>query len=352
MSTRRPFFTKEQVYFQCREFSCCECFDPVHSHGLTRDAQSDLRVGNFYTAISKRHIWDDIEEFTNRKLGRSDDTLNAMLGVLEKYQERYARKPDADFGATKKAFRNLSGLPLIRSTTMAIDGVATTNCSWETQILLALRWRLWIRYGTAVRRSAYPSWCWTGWTGRLNADWVQLTSVPQSADDQRNKIPCRILSVEDTHGKIIVRGSISLESNLQHWSHGSRLRTHARFLAIESAVFDVVTYFRKSTKSWVLVALYGELGDQYELDGYEYHFIEACYQHKLAFEHSLDSCNPSRGKALKGLILETFSPNARAEMVPVLLLRGRDPVERLDFVALPHTFVKAAKPQLRTVRLG
>ena len=358
MSKRRLFFTEEQVYFQCQEFSCCECIDPVHTQGFTLDQLPNFRIGKLYTELrSERHIWEIISQFTNRKLGRQDDVLNAKIGVLEIYRERSVRQ----FGQGAGQFGHLCGLPLIMSPRsllhdVNIDYRNRPEYSWQRRILQALRWRAIIGGLHPARRRSFPSWSWTGWSGRFEeVQYDQKDATPYTK--LKKDIDCRLISIEDASGQVLVKATIELEFETHELESASRLQVEARYLTIQSAVFEMEMHpSNGASGGWKLTFPNGDPKKHYEAIGAWGRYAELTCRQEMTSHPNFYSLG--RGVEVFGLVLDAYSSRfdeSGRTQIPVLLLlpvKGRHFVERLDFTYLPLKYVQRAKPRQRTITIG
>jgi hypothetical protein len=158
LSTRRIFFTKEQVYWECRSMQCTEAHPPT----LTDWHDSSLQM--YYTAVQHEmfelstlnlslfDVWKYISAYARRKLSFDDDSLNGFLGVLAFIQTPETR------------LRHFWGIPI------PMNGDFYTHFGpWQPMhcFLTALTWS---HREKCRRRPSFPSWSWVGWECSLSFD--------------------------------------------------------------------------------------------------------------------------------------------------------------------------------------
>lgn len=168
LSRRQLVFTDHQVFFHSDSFIFFEAFRDCFPRGinLRRELYSPFGpLFSFSTAENSRQLapWERIAQYCNLDLTNPEDTVNAILGVLNYYQEgihRPSTVADARLHPRTAAIRHITGLPISRKTDSPSDHYET----WEDAIIYALSWK---SKAPADRRKPermpFPSWSWAGW---------------------------------------------------------------------------------------------------------------------------------------------------------------------------------------------
>lgn len=153
LSTRRLIFTEYRLLYLCNREFAPEPFKKEQStagvamwadghwareHSFARFVPHATFSGHRASAANLR---EQIQEYTRRDLSRSEDSLNAFLGVLD-YNSRTARP-----------MVHLWGLPLYEDQASAPQ---------PRDILFEL---FWWHESPSTRRHRFPSWTWVGWAG-------------------------------------------------------------------------------------------------------------------------------------------------------------------------------------------
>lgn len=234
LSTRRLAFTRSQVFFQCQIMSSSECIDPIHSRGFRNDQLSQMNLGSFFeTWASHGTIWELITEFTRRRLRYSHDTLNAILGVLERFSNSTGRTNTKRDSCSESHFRHLAGLPLLRS-----DDANGRKQSWEEKILTALQWsRIFTPRKALSRNHEFPSWCWTGFVYRDRHKFNAKANGPRIIPSANREYAPQIMSIEAEHHIVLACGGKDLEDKVNN--RYMPLSMEARFLRIKAVVLKV-----------------------------------------------------------------------------------------------------------------
>ena len=192
LSRRRLVFLEDQVYFECNAAHCCERISIPSTVGDAREPVGQFlpllratkaserrqfqldgpRYQEFSSDSQNLPGFDDfteyleaVAEFTKRSLTNQADSLNAFLGIIQKYQ------------ASEFPVHHVWGIPFVRSpviTETDLTRLFLTGLSWDhpanssdaasanfddpTEENL-------IHTTIATRRSAFPSWSWAGWDG-------------------------------------------------------------------------------------------------------------------------------------------------------------------------------------------
>ncbi|KAH6962994.1 heterokaryon incompatibility protein-domain-containing protein [Fusarium avenaceum] len=177
VSRRKLIFTDEQIYLHCMQREFRETIEQDFS--LMAQSDSDDLAPPFQCGIlhliPQKHglesVYSLIRDFSRRNITFQNDTLNALLGVLNFFQEAY---PDD--------FRHIWGQPIPYSKTSSIGDIVAS----------AMRWKM-VRQ--TERRPDFPSWSWIGWKG---------SALPLSFDAYSEDIKASLLlkdgsTVEDAH---------------------------------------------------------------------------------------------------------------------------------------------------------
>lgn len=145
LAGRRLIFTEDQAIFLCNESIVVESVKP-HIYGdQSLDYFEHLIRRQITQEDTSKHLLDQVQEYSRRKVSYDSDSLNAFLGVLHQWE--------AGLAETKKPMSHLWGLP-IRGATGHGPGIIDFYILWSHT------------YNGAARRPGFPSWSWTGWEGR------------------------------------------------------------------------------------------------------------------------------------------------------------------------------------------
>ncbi|KAL9106456.1 MAG: hypothetical protein Q9227_008544 [Pyrenula ochraceoflavens] len=155
---RLLIFTVQQVYFECQDVSNCESFtlqSPSNHHNI------------FKTRHWEDNPWEilqNISEYSNRNLTNHSDALNAMLGVLRRFEEG------------KSHTRHFWGVPILPAMIRCPQNGRPQHIqrSITDGFVAGLCWK----HETGKegqRREDFPSWSWTGWTCALRPTSVYYT---------------------------------------------------------------------------------------------------------------------------------------------------------------------------------
>ncbi|KAH7002994.1 heterokaryon incompatibility protein-domain-containing protein [Fusarium venenatum] len=137
LSRRRIFFTNEQVVFQCNNMTCLESLsismEALHNKsGRVLDYIQPLKIKSPDT--SRKTIGDHIIGYSAKQLTKKEDSLNAFLGILSYYEEKYF-------------WGHFLGNPIHDKEPHMINA--------------------WYHLKPATRVRKFPTWSWTGWRGEL-----------------------------------------------------------------------------------------------------------------------------------------------------------------------------------------
>lgn len=168
LSTRRLIFTNTQILFLCNGMYAAESLQrllnaPCYSQS-TRDfrhlipdvgSSKDIFSINL-DLFSIQYLRTQAEEYSKRELTRSDDSLNAFLGVLG-----YCAKGTAAFTS-----------PVLRLPW----GLVANKHAEKNNFYLHFFWN---HANPATRRGDFPSWSWTGWGGHMKFCGPEIVLQPK-----------------------------------------------------------------------------------------------------------------------------------------------------------------------------
>ena len=167
LSKRRLVFTEEQVFFECRNMSCCEDrvipWDLLNYKNFEDGFRSMVQQGyfeapdNMYYAKRKTlsKFLSEVERYTARELSYETDSLNAFRGMLNYYKNGH--------GPQSFPLYTHLGLPLNSGESPSVmEAYADT-----LHFVLSLTWehRISLNPAPPRRRKGYPSFSWAGWAG-------------------------------------------------------------------------------------------------------------------------------------------------------------------------------------------
>lgn len=215
-SRRLLFFTEEQVYFQCKKTSFRESFHCP--------ANNRMKPNPVFGIIQRLDIWTCINQYLIRDLTFPSDILDALFSVLRRFQDE----------AKKNSFRHIWGLPVqkkknhrswrcVRGTTIR-SGTSYPE-SWTEAFSKAL---LWEPEATATRREGFPSWSWTGWSGRWCDPYLRSRAI-RFVEKPGFMAPEFMVDAPD-------RGLIPLED---FFTDGRNVRPPSSVLRVRAAVFSL-----------------------------------------------------------------------------------------------------------------
>lgn len=159
LSRRCLVFTDEQVSFACRVISVDEGSESrPTTHMIADHYDGDYSFTPCRGAgKDAAHIWPRISAYSERRLTNPGDSLNAFSGILRAF-----RKHDPPV-------HHLWGVPVFPF--IGIDrnrselGDEEFNKISSNGFSLGLSWTM---KGVVERRHGFPSWSWTGWTGKVS----------------------------------------------------------------------------------------------------------------------------------------------------------------------------------------
>lgn len=153
LSTRKLYFCKDQVFFDCEHGQCREDM-LIEPHSNTRPSEvtydSDPKYGTAHKIVYQNklnlHVYEEIFfEFTSRNLSYEEDILNAFQGVSNVLSRDF-------FNLCPFVF----GMPL---------------CILDAALLWYPTGPLRRRRKAGSNLSYFPSWSWAGWVGHFELDW-------------------------------------------------------------------------------------------------------------------------------------------------------------------------------------
>lgn len=161
LSKRRLVFTNHQVLFVCRR-ACINEAEQGLKPG-TELPYGDIRPRTSFSLFfwSEKYtfsIWDEINQFVILDLSHQEDCLNAMLGILQRYQES-----DQEYGVCIR--RHLAGLPVVKKVIIPSRRAEIhEHSAWTLSICESLGWTT----DRAMKKRdvphpGFPSWSWTPW---------------------------------------------------------------------------------------------------------------------------------------------------------------------------------------------
>ncbi|KAL9619379.1 MAG: hypothetical protein Q9160_005974 [Pyrenula sp. 1 TL-2023] len=146
---RDPSFGLPGVFFACQESTCSETTHMLHGKKFSGDPNSKKRA----RLSEPEEILGCIAEFSRRKLTFESDALNAVLGVLRRFEV-----------AKDIPTYHLWGVPILPPLVHSNQGTADhIRTSWTDGFLAGLCWYADNKIGTK-RRFGFPTWSWAGWT--------------------------------------------------------------------------------------------------------------------------------------------------------------------------------------------
>ncbi|KAM0351099.1 hypothetical protein ACHAPU_002881 [Fusarium lateritium] len=147
VSRRKLIFTDEQIYLHCMEREFRETIVQDYSL-LTKSDNEDLatpfQCRILYLIPQKNgleSVYWLIQDFAQRKITFQSDTLNALVGVLNFFQEAFPSQ-----------FRHIWGQPVPYDRTSSMGDIVASALNWQMVV-------------AGKRRLEFPSWSWIGWTG-------------------------------------------------------------------------------------------------------------------------------------------------------------------------------------------
>ncbi len=167
LSRRLLIFIQHQVYFECRSMHCKESVQKPLRELHNKDMQRFKKFchpGMFLPINQERRKlvpWQDFPKvlsgYTKRTLSYSSDSLNAILGILQMF-EQTATPTYHHFGVPI--------LPPFISNWTGPTKYRAIKRSSAHGFAIGLRWDL---VKPSKRCSEFPSWSWTGWNGVVDS---------------------------------------------------------------------------------------------------------------------------------------------------------------------------------------
>ena len=151
LSKQRLIFTDQQIAFQCNGMHCYEAvkwpYELMHAKSSPRFPEN-VPGSPFNRLTINPRSWNQekaysslvgiLEQYSNRTLSYSSDSLNAFLGVL------------ASFSTRKDPIYHVWGVAVVNQ-----------SGSWNLRVD-------WIHRKPCTRLAQFPSWSWAGWSGPVN----------------------------------------------------------------------------------------------------------------------------------------------------------------------------------------
>jgi hypothetical protein len=165
LSTRRLIFLERQVYYECQsdwwyegiiatpQARSCVYRPGGSERGETVGVFAADRTGSHDIDIKSR-----IAEYSERLLTNENDILNALLGIFELFYQSFN-------------VRHLWGVPY-PTKDVSMAKADSPSILQRMYFLISLGW---VSQSSSTRRSAFPSWSWTGWFHAVNMDHGDLT---------------------------------------------------------------------------------------------------------------------------------------------------------------------------------
>lgn len=147
LSKRRLYFTDHQLYFESSDIVTCEWTTLSRNENVVTTYRNWIYAQSAW--LSKpSDIYKCIRTYTRRELTFETDALNAFLGILAKYQQRFQ-------------VHQIWGMPYLEPEVAASElPNMAYSLFFETN-------------NKALRRTDFPSWSWTGWTQFV--DWSDVS---------------------------------------------------------------------------------------------------------------------------------------------------------------------------------
>lgn len=185
LSSRKIFFTEDQVHYECRSMQCSESLPPDLEQWHTADKQTfhTFTWREMFqlstTKLKLIYVWAFIAAYTGRTLSYDDDSLNGILGIMG-----FLQTPET-------TLKHFWGMPFTESPEYR------KFSKWHPSHCILNR-LLWEHVSESRRRKEFPSWSWTGWQGR-----VQSQVITYAECKCEEKAPRMILGAETSDGNFI-----------------------------------------------------------------------------------------------------------------------------------------------------
>lgn len=158
--TRRLFFTREQLFYECNGMHCIELLvrplDKMHVKSKRAFGANTPGHDSYDETPGEkpRKIMGDISEFNRRDLKFPEDALNAMYGIFN------------SFNGGLRPVHQFLGVPILPPFASFQNGLSykLTGRSAEECFVIGLSWS---HLSPSKRRPQFPSWTWAGWHGEL-----------------------------------------------------------------------------------------------------------------------------------------------------------------------------------------
>jgi len=153
LSRRRLLFTEYQVYYDCLVMSCAEAVhEPLDAlHTKNKQALIGFKYSTrLFPLVDSKSAWELIADYSSRPLTKTDDALNAMLGIFSTLQ----KQDEIEY--------QIWGIPIRKGP--RYDGEAVPSRTWQDLFVSGL---IWASTQPSKRRPSFPSWSWVGWSGTV-----------------------------------------------------------------------------------------------------------------------------------------------------------------------------------------
>jgi hypothetical protein len=104
-----------------------------------------------FPRIDLKTVWEMIGDYTKRNLAKTDDALNALLGIFSALE----KKGEIEY--------QIRGIPIVKSLDFWSRGQAQHPLPWHDAFAIGLFWE----GHPSKRRASFPSWSWAGWSGQV-----------------------------------------------------------------------------------------------------------------------------------------------------------------------------------------
>jgi Heterokaryon incompatibility protein (HET) len=156
LSTRRLYFTQDQVYFECRQGHRCEVIKYKSNFIQRENDGGPWGLGGVPPdpGTTIENLQNIIRTYFQRDMTYPTDTIPAISGIFRRHLTAVT-STKCYFGLPFKIFQD----PLSSG---KIEEASSRRCVVTEAFLAALMWGV----RTPTRRQEYPSWSWAGWYGK------------------------------------------------------------------------------------------------------------------------------------------------------------------------------------------
>ena len=220
LAQRKLYFTDFQLYFEGAHSVQCE-WATRSTNKPTEDAPWILSQVDYLGNPDR--IYDCINSYSRRKVTFESDALNAMLGIFAVFQRRHQ-------------VRHMWGMPYM-STHEGVDAGRKAR-------LPSLWVSLSFTNSGRVRRKAYPSWSWLGWSVQLSRSVELLWS---SDYDWSQNGAAFVLNIWPE----LVSGSVISWSDFEKNYEGQTRHADppSRFIHVQAYMSPIISCFGTSLES-------------------------------------------------------------------------------------------------------